>query len=270
MKSIHRHGGMAMRLAVFLLALLLLCASWAYALDKAGLVMYLPFDEGNGSVARDVSGNGNDGELLGGSEWVDGHFGKGIHLQVAGDLVEVPHSDSLDINKEITLEIWAKVDAFVGDQHCAFISKGTTDQTGSYILHISNDNGFYLALIIFIGAQGPWPPPAVGTTTMGEWHHFAGSYDGAELRIYIDGELKSNANRSVGGDIDSSSDPVAIGRDNRADWRGRATDCIVDEARIWNRVLSESEIKEAMDGALLPVTPRDLLATMWGNVKTGF
>ena len=41
----------------------------------------------------------------------------------------------------------------------------------------------------------------------------------------------------------------------------------MDEARIWNRVLSESEIKEAMDGELLSVASQDLLATMWGNVK---
>lgn len=253
---------------ISLVTLLLFCASSLYALDKTGLVLYLPFDEGSGKVAKDASGNGNDGELRGGAEWVkEGKFGTAVHLQAAADLVEVPHSDSLDVRKEITLEIWAKVDAFTADVHCAFISKATADQTGAYILHISNDSGFYVALIIFIGVQGPWPPPATGTTTMGEWHHFAGSYDGAELRIYIDGELISNANRATGGDIDHSDAPVVIGRDNRADWTSRAMDCILDEARIWNRVLSEDEIEEAMSGVLLPVKKEGLLTTTWGDIK---
>ena len=259
-----------MKLAVFLIIMFLLCSGSLYALDTKGLVLYLPLDEGSGKVAKDVSGNRNNGELKGGAEWVDGKFGKAVHLKVSGDVVEVPHSDSLDIRKQITLEIWAKVDAFVGDQHCAFISKATTDQTGSYILHISNDNGFYAALVIFIGVQGPWPPPAIGKTTMKEWHYFAGSYDGAELRIYIDGELMAKANRSPVGDIDSSKDPVAIGRDNRNPYKTtRTMDCIVDEARIWNRVLSENEIKEAMKGVSISVSPRGRLSSTWGEIKTG-
>jgi hypothetical protein len=257
-----------MRFTIFLLTLLLLCTSSVYALSKDGLALYLPFDEGSGRVAKDASGNGNNGELMGSSEWVEGKFGKAVHLhQVPDEFVEVPHSDSLDITKAITLELWVKVVSM--DAHCAFISKATADQTGAYILHISNNNGFYTALIVFIGVQGPWPPPATGTTTIGEWHHFAGSYDGAELRIYIDGELQSKANRVLGGDIDHSDASVVIGRDNRADWTSRSMDCILDEVGIWNRVLSQDEIKEAMEGGLISVTPQGFLSVMWGEVKTG-
>ncbi|MFC1714941.1 LamG domain-containing protein [Candidatus Poribacteria bacterium] len=251
------------------LVILTMCFAWtANALDKKGLVMYLPMDEGSGKVAKDASGNGNNGELMGNSEWVEGQYGQAVHLHQASDeWVEIPHSDSLDITSEITLELWAKVVTM--GSHCAFISKATNDQTGSYILHISNDNGFYTALIVFIGTQGPWPPPAIGNTTMGEWHHFAGSYDGAELSIYVDGELMSKANRSTTGDIDQSGNVVVIGRDNRADyWTSRTMDCLLDEVRIWNRVLSQEEIQEAMKGALLPVNSQSLLTTMWGLVKT--
>jgi hypothetical protein len=44
-------------------------------------------------------------------------------------------------------------------------------------------------------------------------------------------------------------------------------DCTVDEVRIWNRVLSEDEIKEAMTGVLLSVDPRGLLSATWGKIK---
>ena len=106
---------------------------------------------------------------------------------------------------------------------------------------------------------------------MGDWHHFAGTYDGTELCIYIDGQQIAKANRSVGGKIDSSKNPVVIGRDNRDVYlTARTMDCILDEARIWNRVLNGNEIKEAMSGALIAVNPQDLLTTVWGKVKTGF
>ncbi len=50
-------GGTMMRFAILSVALLLLCASSLYALDKDGLVLYLPLDD---KVAKDMSGNGND------------------------------------------------------------------------------------------------------------------------------------------------------------------------------------------------------------------
>lgn len=69
-----------MRSAIFLFILLLLCASSLCALDKSGLVLYLPLDEGNGEVARDRSGNGNDAKFEGEAEWVEGKLGMAIHL----------------------------------------------------------------------------------------------------------------------------------------------------------------------------------------------
>ena len=257
-----------MKSILCVVAALLFCAGSVFALDKKGLVLYLPFDEGSGKVAKDASGNGNDGELKGDCEWVEGKFGKAIRVHPAsGAYVEVPHSDSLDITKAITLEAWVQTNS-LPQSHCAFISKATTDQTGSFILHISNDAGFYVTLVIFIGVQGPWPPPAIGITTIGEWHHFAGTYDGVELAVYIDGELQAKANRSTTGDIDRSKNPVVIGRDNRADFLlSRNMDAIVDEVRIWNRVLSEGEIQEAMKGVLLSVGSKEFLTTTWGSVK---
>ena len=259
-----------MRLTIPLLVILMLCAGNVYALGNNGLMLYLPFNEGSGNAARDASGNGNNGDIKGNFEWVEGQFGKAVHLHdVPDEYVEVPHSDTLDIRNAITLELWTKVDSM--DQHCAFISKAESGQVGAYMLHISNNNGFYTALVIFIGVQGPWPPPAIGTTTIGEWHHFAGTYDGVELTIYIDGELQAKANRVLGGDIDHSDAPVVIGRDNRMEYlTSRTMDCTLDEVRIWNRVLSQAELKEAMAGKVVSVDPEDALASVWGGVKMEF
>ena len=44
-----------------------------------GLVLHHSYDEGQGSQAADLSGNGHDGEISN-PEWVDGKFGKALRF----------------------------------------------------------------------------------------------------------------------------------------------------------------------------------------------
>ncbi len=41
----------------------------------------------------------------------------------------------------------------------------------------------------------------------------------------------------------------------------------IDEVAIWSRALGEDEIRSAMRGPLLAVSPKDKVATTWGNIK---
>ena len=70
------------------------------------LKLYLPFEEGTGKVAKDKSGNGNDGTLEGGTKWIDGKYGQAISLNGKDSGVTVPDSDSLDTPDEVTVEAW--------------------------------------------------------------------------------------------------------------------------------------------------------------------
>lgn len=42
---------------------------------------------------------------------------------------------------------------------------------------------------------------------------------------------------------------------------------MIDDAAIWSRALDEAEINQAMGGELLAVTPKNKVATTWGNIK---
>ena len=42
---------------------------------------------------------------------------------------------------------------------------------------------------------------------------------------------------------------------------------MIDDAAIWSRALHEDEISQAMGGELLTVTPKNKVATTWGNIK---
>ena len=84
---------------------LLMSATLGITGEDPDLVAYYPF-EGN---AEDASGNGNDGEIDGGSKWVKGKFGDAIHLDAAA-FVLLQVSDSLhgDIFKAdpFTISAW--------------------------------------------------------------------------------------------------------------------------------------------------------------------
>ena len=61
-------------------AMLIFAVSFSYAVEENDIVVYYSFDKLNEKTFTDDSGNGNDAELTGSGELVDGQFGKAIHL----------------------------------------------------------------------------------------------------------------------------------------------------------------------------------------------
>ena len=101
----------------------------------------------------------------------------------------------------------------------------------------------------------------------------AGVYDGKEIAIYIDGKKVVHQNAS--GEMIPTTGPLFIGAkwDDPAHpgdyWKG-----MIDELAIFNRGLTEEEIKEVMEkglkAILMPstaVNAEDKLAVTWGEIK---
>jgi hypothetical protein len=234
------------------------------ALDKNGLVLYMNFDEGSGKTAKDLSNNGNNGELKGGAKWVAGKIKGGLYLGSVGDFVEAADSPSLDVDRAITLAIWANVES-LPDGASAFFMKPT-----AYMMHeVPSGTDCKIDILIFVGANfGPWPTPNVkAVAKMGEWHHYAATYDGKKFDLFIDGKRADGYDRSPTGNIDADNMPLTIGRDSRVGCNTRNSLCTIDEASIWSRALSEAEIKELMNGGLSPVESNDKISTTWGEIK---
>lgn len=80
------------------------------------------------------------------------------------------------------------------------------------------------------------------------WYHVAATYDGATMKIYINGVL--DASRTQTGSINSSG-PFNIGYsyNTSRNFNGR-----VDEVRVWKRALSQTEISQNMCNVTLPAT----------------
>lgn len=200
---------------------------------EEGLALYLPL---NGNTS-DASTNGTDGVNSGAVLTSDrnGNLNNAYSFDGSGTQIYVPDTPSLDVTN-LTVSFWYKpsatasiselVNKFGGDGNISFGSELRPDGTVSFRI----SSGGTLATLMDI--------TSTTTVTAANWYHVSGTYSGSEMRLYINGVLE----RSVAkfGAIFNSSESLRIGRYGYYSHPCYGT---IDEVAIWNRALSESEIK---------------------------
>jgi hypothetical protein len=248
---------------IFLVFLLCVCtSSWSLDPDDPALVGLWLCDDGAGDTLTDSSGNGND--AAGQFDWDEGKFGDGI--VIAGGSIVVPTSNSINSIKEaLTVAAWFRIDADSDTgirRQNAFLLE---DQSSSEPV----PDGFSFRIWTTNGLS----TGAYGMTELehGEWYHVAGTYDGAVMKLYINGvaeeELKTdgaaNFNGEWTGDIATPGDQLQL------KYADESFTGAMDEIVIFNRALSETEIKELVKGweAALAVDTQGKLSTTWGRIK---
>ena len=87
-----------------------------------------------------------------------------------------------------------------------------------------------------MSAQGPEILP------LNVWTHVATTYDGARVRLYVNGVRVRS--RAVSGSILTSTDPLRFG--GNATW-GEYFLGLIDEIRIYNSALTQVEIQRDMN-----------------------
>ena len=250
------------------MGLILVTPSFAFDYEKH-LVGLWKFDEGSGKKAEDSSGNKLKGELEGGCEWVKGKFGKAIKFDGKTGFVAIePHANP---TKEITVSIWVKSETPGWNNHGFIMSK-----RDAYIIH-NNTGGVTVSFPICNGGcwnqPGGWRDGEVGPKKITEWHMYTGTFDSktGEWKILIDGKIESELQINKQPIAAEEAKPLWIGRDNCCG--ARYGDITVDEAMVFDKALSEDDLKpifeNGIDGAM-SVDSIEKLAATWGNVKTQY
>lgn len=262
------------------LASLLLTGTVAQPAQEEGLVLYLAFDEGTGSIIKDSSGNGNNGSIMGGARWVQGKDGKALEFDGEDDYVRVPYNDIFNITDTITLAVWIKPSLPFAPPWKAIINNREFGAEGSYLLQTSQTDGGPERVAEFaLRLPGGYTyMRAVTLLTSDDFWHIVATYDkeSSQMKIYVNGNLEKTAkpNRAPSGPIDpASEDGIFIGKDYGVDapnWFGG----IIDEVAIYNRALTEAEVKDLYAGKvkakIVAVEPSGKLATSWGRIKTAY
>lgn len=150
-------------------------------------------NEGSGQVVHDYSGHANNGFLgttpdadAADPQWIPGVFAGSALRFDGGDVVTIPDSSSLE-PQSLTVSVWVRG---APDNRFAkyIVSKGGVNcDRGSYALYTGAGGGvaFHVAdaTTYYRTAEAP------ASIWDGNWHNVAGTYDGRNVRLYVDGQL---------------------------------------------------------------------------------
>ncbi|MDE0323984.1 MAG: LamG domain-containing protein [Candidatus Poribacteria bacterium] len=261
-----------------LIALTLITNGYAIANFDKGLVVYLTFDNIKGKRVLDESGNGLDAEVVKDTKFVKGKYGNGIHItNDTEDCVNVPTADELEISEEITMMAWVYHEDWRGsssqwfDKGCYSARSNSLYGMGVFDENDDPDLAFLpngSGIGIILGTREFHVRMAVENKMRnGKWHHVVGVCEDLNVRMYLDGEnILENDEKPPfifnGINTEDLRIGCAKGKPEYAFEGGS-----IDEVAIWSRALSETEIRAVMRGALFAVSPKDKVATTWGNIK---
>jgi len=202
-------------------------------LGLRGLVLWLKLNEGSGNIAYDSSFYNNHGTIHG-ATWVDGKFGKALSFDGVDDYVEVPDSPELKPT-EWTIVVWVKHNYPLGEDigHFPFIvSKGRPEKKGYWLVL----NRYVQEFNVGTGDGTNWEETSTEVLD-NNWHMVVGQLKGNELIAYVD--LNKYSETLTFTPEVSMRDLIIGAHDGKSlNFNG-----IIDEVRIYNRALSENEIK---------------------------
>ena len=239
-----------------------------------GLVSYWSFDnvDVRGDVVKDLVG-GNDGTIVGAPKQVKGKIGEAFEFGGQPDAINVssPANGSLDFGEDtdFSMMAWIKVEKppELDGAQSTIVSKGDGGNNARILWKIITTQ-----VNVTIANEAGAGPKVVFNSDKevvdGKWHHVLFVADRSDTtRIYIDGKLDAEAGESEGTDITTES-PLFIGASVRI---GEATrryfEGLIDEVGIYDRALTDDEIKKNFNSQGLAVSPQKKLAIAWGEIK---
>jgi regulation of enolase protein 1 (concanavalin A-like superfamily) len=199
---------------------------------STGLVGAYGLNEGTGTTVGDSSGVGVSGTLTNGT-WTSGRYGQGLSFGGNGQVT----IGDVDFNGPFTVMTWLQARS-VHTSDCGAVVMKSYD----YGIEIC-----YGKLYAGVGANGTWSGAVLvplTTADLNTWKHAAITYDGTSLSFYVDGTLKGTQN----GTHVSTNNPLEFGRWNPP--TSEYWDGLIDEVRLYNKALTQSEIQSAMNTAI--------------------
>jgi chitodextrinase len=208
---------------------------------SAGLVAAYSFNEGSGVSVADASGSGNVGTVSNASWVAGGKYGAALSFNGSSSLVTVSDSSSLRLSGGMTLEAWVNPSA-LGSSWRDVLFK---EQPGDMVYSLYAHDGVRPLGQVFIGGE----KNVLGTAglPLNGWTHLAVTYDGASLRLYVNGALAQTA--PLSGTIAGSTGVLHIG--GNSVW-GEYFQGLIDEVRVYNRALSQADIQTDLNTPIRP------------------
>jgi len=202
------------------------------------LVAYYAFENNT----QDGSGNGYNATTSGNPQYVEGLTGYGMAMELdgTGDYVKLPIGSAIAEMSDITVATWANFSNLGGDWQRIF-DFGSGEEVYMFVTpRMTAFGSMRFAIMTEDVAEISITAP---TKLPSSWHHVAASIDSASMtmKLYQDGKIVAEGETSVL--------PSDLGQTTQ-NWLGRSqfvADAYyfgsLDEFRIYNRALSDAEIR---------------------------
>jgi ferric-dicitrate binding protein FerR (iron transport regulator) len=188
------------------------------------------FEENSGDTSMDYSGLNNTATIPDkGVTWAEGRQGGGIRFTPGSSPVNCGNPPAFN-SPAFSVSAWFKSDS-AGEKFSESIFSKDTRTEVQYALCVQKGS----KLRVNLGST----PPAFGSTfvTPGIWHHVVLTYDGREVKLYLDKKLE--AARVVNLALKDCGAPFLIGKRSfeQTPFAG-----VIDEVRIYSVALTQDQV----------------------------
>jgi len=228
------------KLAILLLLSISVVAQGA---DES-LILYLPLNEGQGSMVMDASDFENEGEIVGDAVWVEGNIGMALEI-VSGSHVLIPEIPEYDVISEVTLMAWIRTTYVT--TWARLIDKSQWQLNG-YDLALRQDS--HVPMFEFFVDNTTSQVNATTPADDGEWHFVAGTFGNQTLRIYVDGIQEGESQSAGGVDINPNDWPIMVGAESSSGG-GQQYVGAIDEVAVFARELSGAKIANLFENPMV-------------------
>jgi hypothetical protein len=231
-------------------------AQVAYDFNRGKPIAEWKFDECKGGTIYDSAKSWNGGTANNGilhlgttgvtatgtcasssdSFWYNGRNGKvnsAGSFDGLGDYILIPQNNALEGFSQMSVSAWIYSK---GSQYSGIVTDFESWDGGWLIaeddltIKFDINNGVTEKIAAWNGVQ------------VNHWHHVLGTYDGSDIRLYIDGSLKDAIAQT--GTTKDADNNLSIGRD----FNNNYFDGLIDDVKIWNYALTAEQVKTEYAG----------------------
>ncbi len=214
---------------------------------KDGMILHYAFD----ANTVDSSGYNRDGSAFGGTSFVDDRFGNplsAIKLNGTNGYVEVPEDTWFDGNS-FAVAVWVNPTNYNSWSRIMDFSIGAGNENVILVLSSGTTGNLFASIRRGTTQVGSLN---AGQIPKNEWTHICFTFDGTDIKYYINGNLDASATSSAPRMVKRTT--CYIGKYNASS--GEYADAAFDDFMMWDRLLTEDEIKVlANDGLIISNSP---------------
>ncbi|HEY3268766.1 MAG TPA: glycoside hydrolase family 38 C-terminal domain-containing protein [Armatimonadota bacterium] len=155
--------------------------------------------------------------------------GTALSFNGTSDAITVDSRSTLNPTAAISMGAWIRATNWNGNRR--ILQKGNSDTQ----YRLLAENGSFKFDLTGVGTVTCTLP------STGAWHYVAGTYDGAMMRLYVDGAVAASA--AASGSIATTSDSLNIGTKNTSAPSGDHFIGLLADVRIYNQALSAAHIR---------------------------